>query len=69
MTFSGDISTFTPASHHDVLALILQIGILLLTARVLGEIAQRFHQPSVVGEIFAGILFFNFHPIALDITL
>lgn len=53
---SADISTFTPAAHHDVLALILQIGILLLVARVLGELAQRLKQPSVVGEIFAGIL-------------
>lgn len=47
---------FTAASHHDVLVVIIQFSVLLLSARVLGEIAQRFGQPSVVGEIFAGIL-------------
>lgn len=43
-------------SHHDVLILTAQIAILLFTARILGEIAQRFGQPSVVGELLAGIL-------------
>ncbi len=43
-------------SHHDITMLLLALGILLGTARLLGEIAQRLHQPSVVGEILAGIL-------------
>ncbi|MGJ3239806.1 MAG: cation:proton antiporter [Anaerolineae bacterium] len=47
---------FTAASHHDILALLIQLTILLLTARVLGEISQRLGQPSVVGEILAGIV-------------
>src|SRR5690625_4319073 len=47
---------FSAASHHDILALIIQIAVLLLAARGLGEIAQRLGQPSVVGEILAGIL-------------
>lgn len=34
----------------------VQIAILLTTARLLGEVAQRLKQPSVVGEILAGIL-------------
>lgn len=36
--------------------MLLQMGILLTCARVLGEVARRFNQPSVVGEILAGIL-------------
>lgn len=36
--------------------LVIQVGILLLAARTLGEIAQRLGQPSVVGEILAGII-------------
>lgn len=48
--------TFTAASHHDILALLVQLTILLFTARVMGEIAQRLGQPSVVGEILAGIV-------------
>ncbi len=42
--------------HHDVLILTAQIAILLFTARTLGEIAQRLGQPSVVGELLAGIV-------------
>jgi Kef-type K+ transport system membrane component KefB len=47
---------FTAAPHNDVLHLLVEFVILLLTARVFGEIAQRFGQSSVVGEILAGIL-------------
>jgi Kef-type K+ transport system membrane component KefB/nucleotide-binding universal stress UspA family protein len=47
---------FTAAPHHDVLALVLQIAVLLFVARALGEVAQRFRQPAVVGEILAGII-------------
>ncbi len=50
------MDVFTAASHHDVLVLVVQIAVLLFTARALGEIAQRLGQPSVVGEILAGIL-------------
>lgn len=50
------MDVFTAAPHHDVLKLILQIAVLLFTARALGELAQRLGQPSVVGEILAGIL-------------
>ncbi len=47
---------FTAAPHHDVFVLVVQIAVLLLAARGLAEVAQRFGQPSVVGEISAGIL-------------
>jgi Kef-type K+ transport system membrane component KefB/nucleotide-binding universal stress UspA family protein len=47
---------FTAAPHHDVLLLLVQISVLLLTARAFGEIAQRLRQPAVVGEILAGIV-------------
>jgi Kef-type K+ transport system membrane component KefB/nucleotide-binding universal stress UspA family protein len=47
---------FTAAPHHDVLVLLVQVAVLLFTARIMGEIAQRFGQPSVVGEILAGII-------------
>jgi Kef-type K+ transport system membrane component KefB len=50
------MDVFTAASHHDVLVLVVQIAVLLFTARALGEVAQRLGQPSVVGEILAGIV-------------
>lgn len=47
---------FTAASHHDILVLLVQLAVLLFTARILGEIAARLGQPTVVGEILAGVL-------------
>lgn len=50
------LGPFTAASHHDVLVLLIQVAVLLFTARAFGEIAGRLGQPSVVGEILAGIV-------------
>ncbi len=50
------MDVFSAAPHHDVLVLIVQIALLLLSARALGEIALRLGQPAVVGEILAGIV-------------
>lgn len=47
---------FTAAPHHDILVFLVQIAVLLLTARVLGEVARRIGQPTVIGEILAGIV-------------
>jgi Kef-type K+ transport system membrane component KefB len=44
------------APHQDVLHLVVMVALLLLVARVLGEISQRLGQPTVVGEILAGVL-------------
>lgn len=41
---------------HDITVLLLAVGTLLAMARILGELATRFNQPAVVGEILAGIL-------------
>lgn len=43
-------------SHQDVINLFLQLAAMLLLARVFAEIAQKFKQPAVVGELLAGIL-------------
>ncbi len=47
---------FTPVDHHDILILLIQVAVLLGTARLLGEVALRLGQPPVVGEILAGII-------------
>ena len=47
---------FMAAPHGDVLHLLIQVAVLLAVARGLGEICQRLNQPSVVGEILAGVL-------------
>ncbi|MCF8142980.1 MAG: cation:proton antiporter [Deltaproteobacteria bacterium] len=43
-------------SSHNITAMFLSLGVLLLVARVLGELAQRLHQPAVLGELLAGVL-------------
>lgn len=43
-------------THQDVVNLFLQLASMLLLARVFAEIAQKFKQPAVVGELLAGIL-------------
>lgn len=47
------MDTLTP---HELTVLFLALGTLLFSARVLGEVAKRLNQPSVLGEILAGIL-------------
>lgn len=47
------MDTLTP---REVTVMLLALGTLLFSARVLGEVAKRLHQPSVLGEILAGIL-------------
>lgn len=42
--------------HNDILKLLIQISVLLIAARTFGEIVQRLGQPSVLGEILAGIV-------------
>ncbi|MEX2215054.1 MAG: cation:proton antiporter [Phycisphaeraceae bacterium] len=41
---------------HYVTVLLLSVAAILGVARLLGEIAQRFGQPSILGELVAGIL-------------
>lgn len=50
------MESFATAPHHDVLVVVIQIAVLLFTARALGEVARRLGQPAVVGEILAGIV-------------
>ena len=47
------MENLTPES---ITATLLALGILLGMARVLGELAQRLHQPAVLGELLAGML-------------
>ena len=43
-------------TSHNITVMFLSLGILLCVARGLGELAQRFHQPAVLGELIAGVL-------------
>lgn len=50
------LDAFPGISHEDLLKLVFSIAVLLASARFLGEVARRLHQPAVVGEILAGVI-------------
>src|SRR6202021_3211121 len=41
---------------HDVMTMFIALAVLLGAAKLAGEIMQKLDQPSVLGEIMAGIL-------------
>jgi len=43
-------------SHETLFHLLLALAVLLAGARLMGELAARFRQPAILGEILAGIL-------------
>jgi len=43
-------------SSHQVLPFFTNLLILLVTAKILGEVFERFKQPAMIGEIIAGII-------------
>lgn len=45
-----------PIGAHQLLLLLLQLGLLLGVALALGRAAQRVGMPPVIGELFAGVL-------------
>ncbi|MBW3664368.1 MAG: cation:proton antiporter [Actinobacteria bacterium] len=50
------MTAIQPLGEHEIVVLLLQLAMLLLVARFLGEVAVRFDLPSVVGELLAGIV-------------
>ncbi len=48
--------TFGAAQPNDILHLLVMVAVLLAGARLLGEVFSRLGQPTVVGEILAGVL-------------
>lgn len=43
-------------SHTDLIQLMLQLSVMLALGRAMAELARRFNQPAVVGEILAGLI-------------
>jgi Kef-type K+ transport system membrane component KefB/mannitol/fructose-specific phosphotransferase system IIA component (Ntr-type) len=43
-------------SPDNITVFFLSLGLLLGAARVLGELAQKLHQPAVLGELLAGVI-------------
>lgn len=43
-------------SQHEIMNLLVQLGLMLLMGRLFAELARKVRQPAVVGEIIAGII-------------
>jgi Kef-type K+ transport system membrane component KefB len=43
-------------SQHEIMNLLMQLGLMLLMGRLFAELARKVKQPAVVGEIIAGII-------------
>ncbi len=41
---------------HDIMHMFIALAVLLSAAKLAGELMQKLDQPSVLGEIMAGIL-------------
>ncbi|HOY48687.1 MAG TPA: cation:proton antiporter [Flavobacteriales bacterium] len=54
--FQNGLDTFLANIHHPLAILILQIISIIFVARIFGLIFTRIGQPSVIGEITAGIV-------------
>jgi Kef-type K+ transport system membrane component KefB len=44
---------------EDIAAILLQIFVLLVFAKAVGKVFERFHMPKLIGEILAGLIFIN----------
>lgn len=49
-------NTFMKQLSHPLALLLIQIIVIMITARVFGVLFTKISQPSVIGEIFAGII-------------
>lgn len=43
-------------SAHELMGLLIQLGVMLLMGRIFAEVARKFKQPAVIGEIVAGVI-------------
>jgi Kef-type K+ transport system membrane component KefB/nucleotide-binding universal stress UspA family protein len=50
------LAVLKPLGHHELLLVLVQLSLLLLVARVLGELMRWLKQPPVIGELLAGVL-------------
>src|SRR5207342_2625998 len=43
-------------SSDEVLSFLIIVSLILISARILGEVFRKFKQPAVIGEILAGVI-------------
>lgn len=65
----GDAGGGDAGSGHGgpVLPVLLDLIVILLAAKLGGDLFERFHQPAVLGELVIGMLLGNMHLIGIDV--
>ena len=68
---SAESGAFTLLDEHQLLLFLIQLGLLVGGARLLGGLANKLRQPPVVGQIIAGVVIGpsvlgNFYPDTFD---
>ncbi|HEX8081930.1 MAG TPA: cation:proton antiporter, partial [Jatrophihabitans sp.] len=53
---AAEFSPLPQPAGHDLLVFLIQVGVLLGLAVILGRLAVRFGMPAVVGELLTGVL-------------
>lgn len=53
---SGPTSGFLPPAEHQVLVFLAQLAVILVLARLLGQLMRSIGQPAVIGELAAGLI-------------
>ncbi len=80
LSFGSDVEvvdTLTVAeetAHDDdsghggpVLGILISLVVILLAAKLGGDVFERFHQPAVLGELIIGMLIGNLHLLGIDL--
>ncbi len=70
-----DTQTVTEDTAHDdssghggpVLGILISLVVILLAAKLGGDVFERFEQPAVLGELILGMLIGNLHLVGIDI--
>ena len=52
--------------HGELLNVLLELLIVMLAAKLGGDLVERLGQPAVLGELLFGIIIGNLHPLGLD---
>ncbi len=53
-------------AHGDLGSLMLALTVILVGAKIGGDVAQRFGQPAVLGELMAGLILGNLGMLGVD---
>lgn len=66
VTFGAAADTGGTDSHSELLNVLLELIVILLAAKLGGDLFERFHQPPVLGELVIGMVLGNLPLLGID---